>query len=474
MRKKEGHQGQGVQLSLFTKPTVSLRPSKKADSSTIENRDRESNYFSLLARNRAFTETLLERVVSPTNLNKAYETVRRNKGSSGVDEMEIEELKEWLNENGKALINQLLLEQYEPEKVLGIEIPKRSGGVRLLGIPTVLDRLIQQAIHQELTLLYEPLFSENSYGFRPGRSALRAIEQASKNISSGYEWVVDIDLKSFFDLINQDRLMQRLSKGVGDKSLLRLIQKYLRTGMLLGGVEQQRQSGTPQGGPLSPLLSNIVLDELDKELEKRGHLFVRYADDCNIFVKSKAAGESVLKSISRFIEGKLKLKVNQEKSGVRRCEQVKYLGYTILPQGKIRIADKSIQGFKEKVKELTKRNRGVSFSKVIDELNALHQGWVTYFKLANSWMPWQALDGWIRRRLRSYRLKQCGRRYTLYKFLRRIGAKKKETWNAIFYAGGWWNLSTKIVCQRTMNKSWFDQKGLHSLTDLHTRKRFNC
>ena len=275
-------------------------------------------------------------------------------------------------------------------------------------------------------------------------------------------------------MINQDRLMQRLSKGVGDKSLLRLIQKYLRTGMLLGGVEQQRQSGTPQGGPLSPLLSNIVLDELDKELEKRGHLFVRYADDCNIFVKSKAAGESVLKSISRFIEGKLKLKVNQEKSGVRRCEQVKYLGYTILPQGKIRIADKSIQGFKEKVKELTKRNRGVSFSKVIDELNALHQGWVTYFKLANSWKPWQALDGWIRRRLRSYRLKQCGRRYTLYKFLRRIGAKKKETWNAIFYAGGWWNLSTKIVCQRTMNKSWFDQKGLHSLTDLHTRKRFNC
>ena len=474
MRKKQGQQGAGIQLSLFTKPSVSLRPSKQEDSSTIEHREGESIYFSLLARNRAFTETLLDKVASPTNLNKAYETVRRNKGSSGVDEMDIAELKDWLNENGRTLISEILLEDYEPEKVLGIEIPKTSGGVRQLGIPTVLDRLIQQAIHQELTLLYEPLFSENSYGFRPGRSALQAIEEGSKHVSKGYEWVVDIDLKSFFDLINQDRLMQRLSKGIGDKRLLRLIRKYLRAGMMLGGVEQRRQSGTPQGGPLSPLLSNIVLDELDKELEKRGHLFVRYADDCNIFVKSKAAGERVLKSISKFIESKLKLEVNQEKSGVRRCEQVKFLGYTILPQGKIRIADKSIQSFKEKVKATTKRNRGVSFSQVIDELNALHQGWVNYFKLANSWLPWQRLDGWIRRHLRSYRLKQCGRRYTLYKFLRSLEAKKRETWNAIFYAGGWWNFSAKIVCQRTMNKRWFDKKGLHSLTDLYTRKRFNC
>ena len=469
MRKKQGQQRAGEQLALFPKQLISLRPEVKGDSSTIKKTSRESDYFSLLARNRAFTETVLEKVMSPMNLNKAYKSVRRNGGSSGVDEMDIKQLEQWLHQNGETLMSKVLLEQYKPDKVLGIEIPKPNGGVRLLGIPTVLDRLIQQAIHQELTLVYEPLFSENSYGFRPGRSALQAIEQASSYISQGYEWVVDIDLKSFFDLINQDRLMQRLSKGIGDKRLLRLIRKYLRAGMMLGGLEQHRISGTPQGGPLSPLLSNIVLDELDKELEKRGHLFVRYADDCNIYVKSKQAGERVLKSISKFIESRLKLKVNEQKSGVRRCEQVKFLGYTILSKGGIRVADKSIQRFKEKIKKTTQRNRGVSFIQVINELNAIHQGWANYFRLANCWLPWRALDGWIRRRLRSYRLKQCKRRYTLFKFLRKIGAKKGEAWNAILYAGGWWNLSTKIVCQRTMNKSWFDHKGLFSLTDLYTR-----
>jgi len=474
MRKKQGHEKQRGQLSLFTTQEVSLRPKLETDSGTEPNGEGESNHFSLLARNRAFTETLLEVVMSPTNLNRAYESVRRNGGSSGVDEMDIKGLKDWLGINGQNLIDQVLTEGYQPEQVLGVEIPKPNGGVRLLGIPTVLDRLVQQAIHQQLTLYYEPLFSEHSYGFRPGRSALQAIEQASNYISSGYHWVVDIDLKSFFDLINQDRLMQRLSKGIGDKRLLRLIRKYLRSGMLLGGLEHQRISGTPQGGPLSPLLSNIVLDELDKELENRGHVFVRYADDCNIYVKSKAAGERVLGSISKFIEQKLKLKVNEEKSGVRRCEQVKFLGYTIQPDGGIRIADKSLSRFKEKVRKVTKRNRGVSFSKVINELNSIHQGWVNYFKLVNCWLPWGNLDGWIRRRLRCYRLKQCGRRFTIFKFLSKIGGKRKESWNAIFYAGGWWNLSAKIVCQRTMNKQWFDQKGLHSLTDLHTRKRFNC
>jgi len=474
MRKKQRQQFRVKQLSLFSKKELALRPMSGGDIGNVKTVKRESNYFSLLTRNRAFTETLLEKVVSPTNLNKAYESVRSNGGTSGVDEMEITELEKYLRQNGQTLITQLLEESYNPEKVLGIEIPKPNGGVRLLGIPTVLDRLIQQAIHQQLTLLYEPLFSEHSYGFRPGRSAFGAIEQASKYISTGYGWVVDIDLKSFFDLINQDRLMQRLSKGIGDKRLLRLIRKYLRTGMLLGGLEQHRISGTPQGGPLSPLLSNIVLDELDKELEKRGHKFVRYADDCNIYVKSQKAGERVLSSISKFIEQKLKLKVNQEKSGVRRCEQVKFLGYTILSDGRKRIADKSITRFKNKVREVTKRNRGVSFSKIITELNALHRGWQGYFKLANSWLPFKSLDGWIRHRLRSYRLKQCGRRFTIFKFLKKLGAKKGESWNAIFQAGGWWNLSTKIVCQRTMNKRWFDQNGLYSLTDLHTRKRFNC
>ena len=473
MRKKQGYQKIGKQLELFERPLVSLRPTQRGDGSTIPLWERQSNYFSLLASNRAFTERLLDKVMSPSNLKEAYESVRRNGGTSGVDEMDIEQLKVWLNTNGDYLIQQVLEENYIPQQVLGIEIPKPNGGVRLLGIPTVIDRMLQQAIQQQLTPLYEPLFSENSYGFRPNRSALQAIEKASEYISKGYEWVVDIDLKSFFDKINQDRLMQRLSKGIGDKRLLRLIRQYLKAGMMLGGLEHQRTSGTPQGGPLSPLLSNIVLDELDKELEKRDHLFVRYADDCNIYVKSKKSGEQVLRSITKFIEKKLKLQVNEEKSGVRRCEQVKFLGYTILPEGGIRIADKSIQRFKEKVRELTKRNRGVSFTRILDELNAVHRGWVNYFQLANCWLPWRDLDSWIRRRLRCYRLKQCGRRYTTFKFLQGLGAKERSAWNAIMYTQGWWKLSAKMVCQRTMNKRWFDQQGLHSLSDLYARIRLN-
>jgi len=473
MRKKQRQQQKGKQLSLFPIRAVNLTP-LVTDSGTVPNHAGVSYYFSLLAKNRAFTTTLLDTIMSPTNLNAAFKQIRQNGGASGVDAMDIETLQTWLKSNGQDLIDSVLAERYQPAQVLGIEIPKPNGGVRLLGIPTVLDRLLQQAIHQQLQVLYEPLFSAHSYGFRPGRSALQAVQKASEYISQGYGWVVDIDLKSFFDYINHDRLMQRLSKVIGDKRLLRLIRKYLRAGLLIGGLEHQRTSGTPQGGPLSPLLSNIVLDELDKELEKRGHTFVRYADDCNIYVRSRAAGERVLCSISEFIEQKLKLQVNQQKSGVRRCEQVKFLGYTILPNGGIRIADKSITRFKDKVRRATKRNRGVSFAQVIKELNAIQLGWVNYFRMANVWLPWNSLDGWIRRRLRSYRLKQCGRRYTVYKFLCRLGARNRETWNAIYYAQGWWKLSTKMVCQRTMNKRWFDQQGLHSLTDLYTRRRFNC
>mgnify|MGYP000365173247 FL=1 len=475
MRNKKRQQMPGKQLLLFSEEIVSLRPHASGGGGTTPNREGELNFLSLLSRNRALTATLLEEVMSPKNLNKAYKNVVRNKGASGVDMMEVSELRAWLSEHGKGLIGDVLSERYTPSEILGIEIPKPNGGVRLLGIPTVVDRLVQQAIHQELSLLYEPLFSEHSYGFRSGRSALDAVQQSSRYISSGKEWVVDIDLKSFFDYINHDRLMQRLYKGVGDERLLRLIRKYLRSGMMIGGLEHQRISGTPQGGPLSPLLSNIVLDELDKELEKRGHDFVRYADDCNIYVKSERAGKRVLASITKFIEDKLKLKVNESKSGVRRCEQVKFLGYTIMPDGKIRIADKSIERLKEKVKELTRRNRGVKFSQVIDELNAIHRGWVNYFRLADCWLPFSRLDGWIRRRLRCYRLKQCGRKYTIFKFLRSLGAKTSEAWNAIMRGGNWWNLSAKKACQRTMNKSWFDQNGLHALESLHNRlKRFNC
>ena len=420
--------------------------------------------LSVLERQRALTENLLERIVDYGNLVRAYNQVAGNDGSSGIDLMDTEELGQWLGKNINQLREMILTEQYEVSAVRKVEIPKPDGGIRLLGIPTVKDRLVQQAIHQELICYYEPTFSESSYGFRPGRNAHQAIEQASKFIREGKEWVVDIDLEKFFDKINHDRLMQRLSKGIGDKRLLRLIRAYLKAGMMDDGLVEQRIAGTPQGGPLSPLLSNIVLDELDKEMEERGHSFCRYADDCNIYVKSRKAGERVMTSITDFIEKKLKLKVNRDKSGVRHCSDVKFLGYTIMPEGNIRVADKSIARLKGKIREITRRNRGVSFNLVIKELNQVIIGWANYYRLANVWLStFKGLDGWIRRKLRCYRLKQCGRRYTIFKLLRSLNIPESKAWNAIMYSQGWWQLSKKTAIGQAMNLTWFSQQGLQSL-----------
>ena len=282
--------------------------------------------------------------------------------------------------------------------------------------------------------------------------------------------MVDIDLENFFDRINHDRLMTRLSQGIGDKKLLHLINAFLKAGMMEGGLEEQRFAGTPQGGPLSPLLSNIVLDELDKELESRGHHFCRYADDCNIYVKSKKAGERVMQSVINFIERKLKLKVNTEKSGVRLCSDVKFLGYTLLPEGGKRVADKSITRLKDKVRKITKRNRGVKFEQVIEELNSTIIGWTDYFRLANKWLSnMDALDGWIRRKLRCYKLKQCGRRYTIFKFLRSFDIPEGTSWNVVMYSQGWWEMSSKKAVNQAMGLEWFVQQGLHSLS-----KRMNA
>jgi group II intron reverse transcriptase/maturase len=378
--------------------------------------------------------------------------------------MEIEELRQWLGKNIKGLQASILEGQYYPSAVRKVEIAKPNGGTRMLGIPTVKDRMIQQAIHQELNRWYEPHFSEYSYGFRPGRNAGQAILQASRYIAEGKEWVVDIDLEKFFDKINHDRLMQRLSKGIGDKRLLRLINAYLKAGIMTNGLAEQRVAGTPQGSPLSPLLSNIVLDELDRELEKRGLSFCRYADDCNIFVGSQKAGERVLASITDFIEKKLKLKVNRDKSGVRHCTDVKFLGYTLLPEGKIRVADKSIERLKTKVKELTKRNRGVKLERIVKELNVVIKGWANYFHLANCWLSMiRDLDGWIRRKLRCYRLKQCGRKYTIYKFLRTFDIPVNTSWNVVMYSQGWWKMSDKVAVRNAMSPKWFAQLGLQSL-----------
>jgi group II intron reverse transcriptase/maturase len=450
------------QLKLFTMQAGELAVTPTGGIGTVSLTRVE--LLSLLERQRTLTENLLERIVDYGNLMRAYKQVAGNDGSSGIDGMETEELRQWLGRHINTLQESILTEQYEVSSVRKVEIPKPDGGKRMLGIPTVKDRLIQQAIHQELSRYYEPVFSESSYGFRPGRSAHQAIEQASKYIQEGKEWVVDIDLEKFFDKINHDRLMQRLSKGIGDKRLLRLIKAYLKAGMLDDGLTEQRVAGTPQGGPLSPLLSNIVLDELDKELESRGHSFCRYADDCNIYVRSRKAGDRVMASMVDFIEKKLKLKVNREKSGVRHCSDVKFLGYTLMSGGGIRVADKSIDRLKCRIREITRRNRGVKFEQVIKELNQIIIGWTSYFKLANSWLnTFSALDAWIRRKLRCYRLKQCGRRYTIFKFLRSFDIPEGKCWNAIMYSQGWWQLSKKTVVGLALNLNWFALFGLQSL-----------
>jgi group II intron reverse transcriptase/maturase len=468
--KRQQKNSEGEQLTLFNmrnlEPAGSLTEViSKGDGSGVE-------LSSRLERQRTLTEHLLEKIVDDGNLNKAFKQVKENDGSSGIDEMEVDQLREWLGKHLKELREALLTEKYSVNAVRKVEIPKATGGIRILGIPTVKDRFVQQAIDQELNRYYDPYFSDNSYGFRPGRSTHQAIIQATRYIKEGNEWVVDIDLEKFFDKINHDRLMQRLSKGIGDKRVLRLINAFLKTGIMEGGLMKQRTAGTPQGSPLSPLLSNIVLDELDRELEKRGHKFCRFADDCNIYVKSRKAGERVMASIVDFIEKKMKLKVNRNKSGVRHCSDVKFLGYTLLPEGGIRVADKSIDRFKGRIKEITKRNRGQKIEQIIKELNSAIIGWANYFYLADKWLAEiRDLDGWIRRKLRCYRLKQLGRKYTIVKFLMNHNIPANTSWNVVKYSQGWWHMSQKPAVGKAMNLVWFSRLGLQSIEISMTGKR---
>ena len=451
----------GQQLDLFR---VRYRPEEQTPGRTQRNVLSGVELSSGLEKQRALTSKALEKVAGYVNLSKAYQQVKRNGGDPGVDGMEVEELGHWLGKNIESFCNEVLEGRYLVSAVRKVEISKPDGGIRMLGIPTVKDRMLQQAISQVLNVHYDPGFSESSYGFRPGRGAHQAIEQAAAYIRSGKEWVVDLDLEKFFDRINHDRLMQRLGKGIGDRRLLRLINSYLQAGIMSDGLMEQRVAGTPQGGPLSPLLSNIVLDELDKELEKRGHSFCRYADDCNIYVKTEKAGKRVMASIINFLEEKLKLKVNHSKSGVRHCSEVKFLGYTILAGGYIRIADASVKRLKHKIRVITKRNRGVKFEQVIDDLNSVIIGWTNYFRQANKWLGiLRDIDGWIRRKLRCYRLKQCGKKYTTYKFLRSMDIPENTSWNVVMYSQGWWSMTLKPAVSKAMGINWFAQHGLQSI-----------
>ena len=453
--------GEARQLALF-KDLV--KPANHLEGGTDKGSLSGVELLSQLEKQRTLTGNLLEDVLDYGNLLKAYRRVLKNGGKGGVDKMEVEELGTWLQKNQQSLRSEVLEERYKVNLVRKAIMRKPEGGERLLGIPTVKDRMLQQSIHQILNRYYDPLFSESSYGFRQGRNAHQAILEACQYIKSGKEWVVEIDLEKFFDKVNHDRLMQRLSKGIGDKRLLRLIKSYLQAGIMTGGLMEQRTAGTPQGSPLSPLLSNIVLDELDKELEKRGHSFCRYADDCNIYVKSKKAGERVMLSMIKFIEQKLKLKVNRKKSGVRHCSSTKFLGYTLLSGGNIRISDTSIKRLKDKVRGITKRNRGVKFEQIIKELNTVIIGWTNYFYLANRWLSeLRDIDGWIRRKLRCYRLKQCGRKYTTYKFLKNFGIPENTSWNVVMYSQGWWAMSLKQSVGKAMGIQWFAQYGLQSI-----------
>ena len=401
----------------------------------------------------------------------ALRRVEENKGSHGVDMMPVQDLRQHIVENWLHIKEAILQGTYEPMPVRRVEIPKPDGGVRLLGIPTVTDRLIQQAIAQVLSKIYDPMFSEQSYGFRPNRSAHDAVRKARGYIKDGYRWVVDMDLEKFFDKVNHDRLMSTLAKRIQDKALLKLIRKYLQAGVMTNGVVSATEEGTPQGGPLSPLLSNIVLDELDKELEARGHKFVRYADDCNIYVKSKRAGERTMKSVKRFVEGKLRLKVNEKKSAVDRPWKRKFLGFSFTSsrEPKVRIAKESIKRVKKKIREITSRKMPYPMEYRIQRLNQYLIGWCGYFALADTKSIFYELDGWIRRRLRMCLWKEWKKPKTKIRNLKKLGV---PAWQAYEWGNsrkGYWRISKSPVLHRTLDNSYWKSRGLRS---LHERYEF--
>jgi RNA-directed DNA polymerase len=415
-------------------------------------------------QSRALTTQLMEQVCHPDNLNRAYLRVKRNKGSSGIDGMNIEQLAPWLKDHKEEIIASLLDGSYRPKAVRGVEIPKADGGVRKLGIPTVVDRLAQQAILQVLEPILDPTFSDSSYGFRAKRSAHQALKQAQEYVKEGRYIVVDIDLEKFFDRVNHDMLMARLARWIGDKRLLRIVRRFLQAGMMSDGICVARHEGTPQGGPLSPILANLLLDDLDKELEKRGHCFCRYADDCNIYVKTEEAGKRVMDSITQFIERKLKLKVNREKSAVAPGSERKFLGHRLLSGGRLGIAPKSLKRAKKKVREITKRNRGVSLEQVVLELNSFLNGWVVYYRHAAMKGHLTKMDEWLRRKLRCHRLKQRKRSYSIVQWLIQLGVPSERAWTSGKSSKGWWRLSGSPAVAEAMNGVWFKDLGLINLT----------
>jgi RNA-directed DNA polymerase len=417
------------------------------------------------------TASLMEAVVERGNLRLAYQRVVENKGAAGVDQLAVSELKDHLKQHWPTIRTRLLAGDYHPQPVRRVDIPKPQGGVRTLGIPTVVDRLIQQALLQVLQPMFEPTFSEASYGFRPGRNAHQALRQARQYVAQGKRWVVDVDLEKFFDRVNHDLLMSKLAVKIGEARVLTLIRRYLAAGLMADGLVQPRTEGTPQGGPLSPLLSNILLTDLDRELERRGHTFCRYADDCNIYVASERAGAGLLQSLTVFLGERLKLKVNQAKSTVARPWQRKFLGYSLTwhQKPRLRIARLSLQKLTEKVKVLLRGARGQSLAATIQTLNPVLRGWAAYFKLAETKRALEERDGWIRHKLRCVLWRQWKRGSTRSRHLRQRGLTEERAWrSATNGRGPWWNAGASHM-HAAFPKSWFDHLGLVSLLDTVQR-----
>lgn len=417
------------------------------------------------------TSRLLERILDKGNFNLAFKRVKSNQGSHGVDGMKVDELLPYLKLNGETIKQQLLEGTYRPAPVRRVEISKPDGGVRLLGIPTVLDRWLQQAIAQVLSPIFEEGFSPNSYGFRPGRNAQQAVEAARKHIENGYKWTVDLDLEKFFDRVNHDKLMSQVAKKVQDKRVLKLIRLYLESGVMINGVKVESEEGCPQGGPLSPLLSNIMLDSFDKELERRGHKFCRYADDSNVYVKSRRAGERVMQSITRYLEATLKLKVNKGKSAVERPEKRKFLGFSFYYRSGgvgIRVHEKPVRKFKLKIKEITSRSNAQSMAQRVAKLNQTVIGWVNYFGIADMRKKALELDEWTRRRLRMCHWKQWKKIKTKHDNLVKLGVEKHKAWEFANTRKGYWRTSNSPILATTLTNKYFEKLGVQSLTKRYS------
>lgn len=420
----------------------------------------------------AYSNSLMEKILAKDNMNMAYKRVVRNKGKHGIDGMSVDELLPYLKTNGSQLQKDILEGKYRPKSVRRVEIPKSDGGVRLLGIPTVVDRMIQQAIAQQLTPIFEPTFSENSYGFRPNKNAHQAIRKAQEYMNDGYTWVVDIDLEKYFDTVNHDKLMALIARKVKDKRVLKLIRAYLNSGVMINGIKVDTDRGCPQGGPLSPLLSNIMLSELDKELERRNHKFCRYADDNQLYVKSRKAAERVMQSITEFIENKLKLKVNKAKSAVDRPWRRKFLGFSFYwgrERIGIRIHPKSIKRVKEKIKAITSRSNGRSTEYRYLKLRQVVTGWVSYFAIADMQGIAKTLDAWTRRRIRMCYWKQWKKIKTKHDNLVKLGIDNYKAWEFANTRKSYWRTSNSPILATTFTNRLLNKLGYLSFTERYAQ-----